>query len=79
MSGSTPKTFKEAIALGHQELNATESAQVRAVYGAANKVAECGFSPPGTRCAETACVNGFKIVMYCDEANGCTRAVKVPC
>lgn len=81
MSASkSPMTLEEA--LDHhqgQKLSPAESASALMVYGEAFSVASCGTLAPGARCAETACVNGFKIVMYCDETNGCTKAVKVRC
>jgi len=79
MTKPTPKTLKEAIDLGHQELNAMELLEAKAIFGEPAAIADCGTLSPGTKCAETACVNGSKIVMYCDGTNGCTRAVKVHC
>jgi len=79
VSKHSPKTLTEALSLGHKELADHEKSQMHATFGAANAVADCGTLNPGDKCAETACVNGFKIVMYCDGSNGCTRSVKIPC
>lgn len=76
---ATPHTLKQALNLGHKELNGAELLQAKAIFGDAAKIADCGALNPGDKCAETACQNGYKLVMYCDGTNGCTRAVKVPC
>ncbi|WP_395683107.1 hypothetical protein [Dokdonella sp.] len=74
-----PHTLKQALDLGHKELSADELERFKAIFGEARKVADCGTLNPGEKCAETACRDGYKIVMYCDGTNGCTRAVKVAC
>jgi hypothetical protein len=79
MPKHTPKTLTEALSLGHQKLADHEKQRAHATFGAAKQVADCSTLNPGDKCAETACVNGFRIVMYCDGSNGCTHYVKIPC
>jgi hypothetical protein len=74
-----PKTLKEALARGHVKLLDHEKLQMKATYGDPAPVADCSTLNPGDMCAEYPCVDGIKIVMYCDDTKGCTHAVKVPC
>lgn len=77
-----PTHVSQAVALGHQELvDANDKTNADATYGASAPAAgvDCLTQPEGTLCAETACVDGFKILMYCDGSGGCSRYFKVPC
>jgi hypothetical protein len=76
----TPGTLQDALNQGHQSLTATEIAAVPTTHGTVNPVVvDCTTLPPGTKCGETGCIGGTKIVFYCDNSGGCTTAVKVPC
>jgi hypothetical protein len=51
------------------------------VHGVPVAVVDCtaASSNPGDICMEGNCVNGKKLVMRCDQNNGCTVYDTVPC
>jgi len=40
---------------------------------------DCSVLPPGAKCLETGCIDGYKIVLFCNNSRGCTVRYKVPC
>jgi len=76
---ASPKTATEAINLGHRELFGDEKDQGLKMYGPTVAVVDCTTVPPGTLCAQTKCVNGYQISVYCDGSGGCTRYFRTRC
>ena len=77
MPVETPHNLDAALAAGHVPLQDHEVDAAIATFGAPQP--DCSSLPPGHKCAETDCIGGFKLVLYCDDTKGCTVHVKVPC
>lgn len=52
-----------------------------ATYGRPKEVGNCGdpASNPGDICMESDCVSGKKLIMRCNNSNGCTEHDEIPC
>jgi len=71
-------TLKEALSKGH-EVSLTDE-EIKATHGDPIAVnPDCSSMDENQVCAEYKCVEGWKIIKYCDAAGGCTRQVRVPC
>ena len=79
MADDVAQTLEEAIRRGYRKLPPIEARTAAARFGAAIMKGNCATLPPGAICAEYACVNGVKLVMYCDGAKGCTEHYEAPC
>ena len=79
MTEETPKTLKEALARNFKELTDQEKSARRPHFAAALSAPSCAAKRPGDLCSEGGCVDGKKLVMYCDNSNGCTHWVEMPC
>ena len=51
----------------------------KAKYGEPLVVRDCGSLNPGDKCQEYRCINGYKLVIYCNRSEGCTDAREEPC
>jgi len=74
-----PQNLNAALAAGHIPLGNEEKDAAINTFGAPQPKPDCGTLPPGHKCGETDCIGGFKLVLYCDDSNGCTVHMKVPC
>ena len=79
MALSIPENLNEALAAGHTALEGDERDAALATFGSPDVGQDCSTWPPGHKCGETDCIDGFKLVLYCDNSKGCTVHVKVPC
>lgn len=50
-------------------------------YGQPQKIVEvdCKTAPPGTICSTTKCIDGYILVLRCDQTKGCTVYDLIPC
>jgi hypothetical protein len=80
MPSRVPRTFDKAVEAGHEVLSKVDARKHLKVRAFAPRLdGGCDAQNPGDKCSETNCIDGYKIVLYCDESGGCSRAVKVRC
>lgn len=79
MSDQTPQTEAEAIAQGGKRVPAIGQRHIERYGAEIQNPPDCSHKEPGQLCAEYACVNNWKLVIYCDSQEGCTRYYEVPC
>ena len=71
-----PQTRAEAQAVG-RPFNGSDVDRQK--YGFPTQTWDCSTVPAGHICAQYNCVNGWMLVMYCDQSLGCTEVYEVPC
>jgi hypothetical protein len=76
---TNPSNLTEALAAGHTVVEEHEQDDALATFGAPAIAQDCSTWPPGHKCGETDCIDGWKLVLYCDNTKGCTVYVKTPC
>lgn len=74
-----PTNLSAAVAAGGTVLEGADKDQALADLGTPTVPQDCSTWPAGHKCGETECIGGFKLVLYCDDTQGCTVHVKVPC
>jgi hypothetical protein len=71
---NVPATSSEANAVGRPFTGSTGDLQK---YGFPLETYPCQGA--GEKCAVYQCVNGWRLVRYCDGGLGCTDSYEVPC
>jgi hypothetical protein len=75
------KSIDHAKSLDLKILSKANTAALVKEFGIAKSALppNCGELMPGEKCFEGPCIDGWRIVMFCDGSNGCTKSTKVPC
>ena len=71
-----PQTLAEVKAVGRVFNGSDQDLQK---YGIPIETWECSSGHAGAICASYSCVNGWRLVRYCDTGLGCTEVYEVPC
>jgi hypothetical protein len=76
MPASIPQTLDEAKTVGRAFSGSDKDLQK---HGFPTETRQCSPGGAGALCASYICVDGWRLVRYCDTGLGCTEIYEVPC